>query len=274
MDLIELGSALGDFFEDGAGPSHNELDIAIARTQLTDGDPAPGGRGPDRPMGKTKRLRYVFVHATDHDSNAGVDLAKQVVSLLRAHGAFVPAGETYAGPVKIAALKRAFLALGYDLDLSGALRLRVIDNLTGTNLTEALQAYVDRINRNPDDAPLQIGTGKELDEATARHVLQERSGSYPVGGHAGSFPVTLANAFTVLGLAVPTKVPAGDPDPHREVQQCLFQLATAVNRLRNEAGTGHGRPGAPRKTAPLTPAEARLVARATALVAGALLDEL
>lgn len=51
-------------------------------------------------------------------------------------------------------------------------------------------------------------------------------------------------------------------------------LATAVNRLRNDAGTGHGRPGPPRKTAALSPAEARLVARATALVAGALLDKL
>jgi hypothetical protein len=58
------------------------------------------------------------------------------------------------------------------------------------------------------------------------------------------------------------------------VHQCLFLLATAVNRLRNDAGTGHGRPGPPHKTSALTPAEARLVARATALVAGALLDKL
>ncbi len=154
------------------------------------------------------------------------------------------------------------------------MRPLAIDNLAGTELTDALRAYVTRINLNPDDAPLQVGTGKELDEAAARHVLVKRTGSYPVGGTAGSFPVTLANAFTVLGLAVPSKVPPLDPDPHREVQQCLFLLATAVSRLRNEAGTGHGHPGAPSKTAPLTPAEARLVARATALIAGALLDQL
>lgn len=58
------------------------------------------------------------------------------------------------------------------------------------------------------------------------------------------------------------------------MQQCLFLLGTAVNRLRNEAGTGHGKPGPPTKTAPLTPAETRLVARATALVAAAMLDVL
>jgi hypothetical protein len=104
-------------------------------------------------------------------------------------------------------------------------------------------------------------------------VLQERTAGYPVGGHAGSFPVTLAAAFTAVGFAVPPQV-ALDNDPHREVQQCLFLLGTAVNKLRNDAGTGHGRPGHPRKTRALTSAEARLVARATALIAGALLDEL
>lgn len=128
-----------------------------------------------------------------------------------------------------------------------------------------------RLNLNPDDAELQLGTAKDLDEAAARHVLEERTGSYPVGGSGGSFPVTLANAFTLLGLAMPSQVPL-DPDPHRAVQQCLYSLAVAVNRLRNDAATGHGRPGAPRKTAPLTPAEARLVARATALIAGVLVD--
>jgi Abortive infection C-terminus len=83
----------------------------------------------------------------------------------------------------------------------------------------------------------------------------------------------LASAFAAIGLAVPGPVNL-DPDPQRAVQQCLFLLGTSVNRLRNEAGTGHGRPGAPRKTASLTPAEARLVARATALLAVALLDSL
>ncbi len=270
MDLIELGSVLGDFFEDGAGPSHNELEQAFARAGLAGGDPARGG-GP--PIGKTKRVRQVLVYATDNNPAAGIELAKQVVSLLRADGAFVASSGSYAGPAKIAALKRAFSMLGFDLDASGAMRPLVIDNLNGTQLTEALRAYVNRINLNPDDAPLLVGTGKELDEAVARKVLEDRLGSYPVGGQAGSFPVTLANAFTTLGLALPPTVTL-DSDPHRAVQQCLFLLGVAVNRLRNDAGTGHGRPGPPRKTAPLTAAESRLVARATALIAGTLLDEL
>lgn len=272
MDLVELGAVLGDSFEGGGGPSHDQLDQAIARTRLTAGDPAPGGRtrhGP--PLGKTKRIRQVLVHATDHEPAAGLKLAQQIVALLRADGAFTPALESYAGLQKIARLSEAFTRIGFTLDLNGALRPVVIDNLAGTQLTEALQSYVNRINLNPDDAPLQIGTGKELDEAVARHVLEERTGSYPVAGHAGSFPVTLAGAFTAVGFAVPPQVQL-DNDPHRQVQQCLFLLGTAVNRLRNQAGTGHGRPSQPGSA--MRPAEARLVARATALIAGALLDEL
>jgi hypothetical protein len=47
-------------------------------------------------------------------------------------------------------------------------------------------------------------------------------------------------------------------------------LACAVNRLRNATGTGHGRPAMPT----LASEEARLAARTTALVAGALLNRL
>ncbi|MEO6702267.1 MAG: abortive infection family protein [Jatrophihabitantaceae bacterium] len=63
-----------------------------------------------------------------------------------------------------------------------------------------------------------------------------------------------------------------DNDPHRQVQQCLFLRGAAVNRLRNQTGTGHGRPSQSGNV--MWPAEARLVARTTALIAGALLDKL
>lgn len=126
-------------------------------------------------------------------------------------------------------MRDAFSRLGYELDASGSLRARVVDNLAGTELTDALRAYVDRINLNPDDAPLQVGAGKELDEAVARQVLLERMGQYPTSGHAGSFPVTLARAFTVLGFEVaPELHQTLHPDPNRQVQQCLFLLGVAV----------------------------------------------
>lgn len=218
-------------------------------------------------------MRRTFVYAADHNSAGGLALALELVALLRADGAFTATLPAYAGAEKIGRLAESFRRLGFTLAETGELRPTVIDNLEGTELSEAIRGYVQRINLNPDDPALQIGTGKELDEAAARHVLVERTGTYPVGGNAGSFPVTLASAFVAVGLAVPGDVKL-DPDPHRAVQKCLFLLGKEVNRLRNEAGTGHGKPHGPTKTAALTPAEARLVARATALLAGALLDSL
>jgi hypothetical protein len=102
--------------------------------------------------------------------------------------------------------------LGYELDPGDAVRAKVADNLTGTALTEAPRAYVDRINRNPDDAALQVGTGKNLDEAVARHVLEQRYETYPTRGQGSRFPYTLTQACTVLGWSTPpAAVPSRDP---------------------------------------------------------------
>jgi hypothetical protein len=272
VNLTELGAALGAFFDVMRTPSHSQLDHLIARHNLAHLDPAPRGRTPTGDnMGKTKRIRQIFTPPAAHNTTSGVPLARDIVALLRADGAFNPGSQSYAGNEKVTQLTQAFAPLGLTLDADGTLRETVIDNLSGTDLTAALRSYVDRINLNPDDAPLQVGTGKELDEAAARHVLKELLGDYSA---SDNFPVTLTSAFTAVGFATPTALPKLDPDPHRAVHQCLFLLATAINRLRNDAGTGHGRPGPPRKTMALSPAEARLVARATALVSGALLDKL
>ncbi len=101
MNLIELGSVLGDFFEGGAGPSHDELDLAVGRAGLRTGDPGPGGRSQTGPVGKTKRVRQVLVYATDNDAGAGLALSRQLVDLLRADGMFEPSMERYAGEDKI-----------------------------------------------------------------------------------------------------------------------------------------------------------------------------
>jgi hypothetical protein len=136
--------------------------------------------------------------------------------------------------------------------------------------TAALRTYVNRINANPDDPALQVGSAKELDEAAARHVLQELAGEYATSGRDGSFPMTVNRAFQVLDMAV--RMPGGQPhsDPAKAVQETLFELAIQINRLRNQTGTGHGRPGLPA----LAAADAQLAARATALIASAMLDRM
>lgn len=87
------------------------------------------------------------------------------------------------GRARVAQLVQAFAPLGFTLEPDGSTRPTVIDNLSGTELTVTLRSYVDRINSSPDDAPLQVGSGKELDEAAARHVLAELLGDYPVSGN-------------------------------------------------------------------------------------------
>jgi hypothetical protein len=270
VNLTELGATLGAFFDIPRAPSHSQLDHAVAHHHLAHIDPARGGRtSTGENLGKTKRIRQILASPAAH--TGGLPFARDIVALLRADGAFNTGSPSYAGTWKVTQLTQAFAALGVNLYTDGLLRDTVIDNLSGTRLTTALRSHVNRINLNPDDAPLQVGAGKELDEATARHVVTELRGDYST---SANFPVTLAAAFDALNLAMPTQAPALDPDPKRAVQQCLFMLATAINRLRNDAGTGHGRPGNPRKTASLSRADARLTARATALIAGALLDEL
>lgn len=268
MELIELGAVLGAFFDQElgqVGPSHDQITHAVARAGLTDADP----RAVSDTVGKTKRIREVLIQASDRDPQGGLRLVGHLVALLRASNRFIQAQPSFAGEERVAALRAALGRVGYDLGPDGSMRPVVIDNLEGQQLSEALHSYIRRINLNPSDPELLVGTGKELDEATARHVLQEKTGAYSL---TGNFPVTLTQAFTSLGMSIPasTLVQALDPDPRRQVEECLFLLACSINRLRNQAGTGHGRPA----SQALPDTEARLVARATAVVAGALLDRL
>lgn len=274
-DLVEVGAALGAFFAEpyrDVTPSHGQLDVAMDRFDLRKGDPVTAGTS----VGKTRRIRDVLVWATDNASDRGLNFVKHVVSLLRAADRFSPVAEVPTAPAVVDRLRQSLATIGYTLGLDGTLRLTVIDALTGTELTDALRSHVNRLNLNPNDAPLQVGEGKDLTEAAARQVLFKQFGAYPVGGHAGSFPMTLGTAYASLGLAsAPTKwVTESDHDLVQAVHQAVFHLAISVNRLRNDAGTGHGKPGGPKKSARLSAADGRLVARAMALTTGFLLDAL
>jgi len=268
MDLIALGSVLSEYFEGGAGPSHDELNDAFRRTKTAKYDPAPGGKTTTGDLlGKMKRVRRVFASASDESPEAGLELAAHLVSLLRADGEF---SGSPAGIDRTRRLTTAFEHLGFTLHGDGALSALVVDNLSGVRANAALRTYVNRINANPDDPALQVGSAKELDEAAARHVLEELVGEYAKSGRDGSFPMTVNRAFQVLDMAV--RMPGANPhkDPAKAVQETLFELAIQINRLRNQTGTGHGRPQIPS----LSVADARLAARATALIASAMLDRM
>jgi hypothetical protein len=106
-----------------------------------------------------------------------------------------------------------------------------------------------------------------LEEAVARHVLTEATGTY---ASTMDFVSTLYAAFDRLGLATPKSTDLLDPDPYRELQIAIYLVARAVNRLRNDRGDGHGRPTASVATA----LEARLSATGAALVSELLLTAL
>lgn len=260
----EIAQCLARFFDSRHGPSHDRLTEEFRRKGLLAGDPRQGATDP---IGKAKRVHRVLTYAIDNNQNAGDELAVSLLALLRAEGAFrTESAATYAGEETIRAAREAFKRQGYDLDPEGNLRPSQLENLEGVQANEALWTYVRRARVGSDDAALVVGTGKDLLEATARHVLVEKTGAYPTHDN---FPATLYQAFDRLGLASSTEMLTMlDTDPRRAMQQGLYVLANAVNRLRNAEGTGHGRPFLP----VLTDSEARAAVQAMGLISQMLLD--
>ncbi len=261
----EIISTIARFFEGGLGPSHDELGRLFRRFGLADADPAR----PGEPLGKMKRVREVLSSALDEDVNAGDELARSLLLVMKAAGCFRPNAENYAGEGTIRAAREAFRSVGYELDPEGNLRPQTLENLDGAQLTEALLVYVRRARVGSADAALVVGTGKDLLEATARHALVESTGRYPEGNN---FPTTLFQAFDRLGLATPPPdlIQRLDSDPVRGLEQCLWLLGCTVNRLRNAEGTGHGRPFLPR----VTDRQAAVAIQAMGLVSQLLLETL
>ena len=125
----------------------------------------------------------------------------------------------------------------------GVLSPRVLDGLSGNDLTAALDGYVRRAKKGVADAALLTGTSKDLLEATAAHVLMTRFGEHPT---SNNFPMLLGQAFVALGMSVPND--GKDDTPINRMDRGLFEAACAINTLRNRQGTGHGRPWLPTVT--------------------------
>lgn len=260
---LEIAECLSHFFDGGRGPSHDRLTQEFRRKGLQAGDPR---QGLSDPIGKAKRVHRVLTFAMDSDPNAGDELVKSLLALLKAEGAFRTESATCAGEETIRAAREAFNTQGYHLDPEGNLRPTLLESLEGEHANQVLNTYVRRARVGADDAALVVGTGKDLLEATARHVLVEKTGIYPA---YDDFPTTLYQAFDQLGLASSAEMlKMLDEDPKRAIQQSLYVLANAVNRLRNAEGTGHGHPFPPN----LSHSEARAAVQAMGLISQILLD--
>lgn len=262
----EIISIVSRFFDAGKGPSHDELTRMFKRAGLESKDPLE----PGVTIGKMKRCREVLSLALDEDPVAGQKLVTMIIGSIKASGGFRSSSENYAGEEAIAIARRAFQNAGFDLDPEGNLRPLLLENLNGKNATEALYSYVRRARLGTEDAALVLGTGKDLLEATARHVLVQKTGSYPT---ATNFSMTLFQAFDRLNLSCPNLELIRHLDNEnsvRAVEQALFLLGAAVNRLRNSEGSGHGRP----YLSSISAEQARLATQALGIISEFLLSKL
>lgn len=222
-------------------PSHSDIEFQIIQAGLSAADPKAQGQT----VGKAKRVRATLGWALEHDPSGGEALVTKLISLVRAHGGFRAGSPNYAGADAIQNAIEVLRIEGYELSSDGELRLIMLESLSGADLTRALEGYVRRARRGASDAALVTGTGKDLLEAVAAHILQCKYSSYPV---QSNFPTLLGQAFIALGMATPQEPVKAEEPAHRRVERAMFELACAINKLRNKEGTGHGRPWLPSVT--------------------------
>lgn len=219
-------------------PSHSDIEFCIGKAKLTAGDPKFQGQV----VGKAKRVRGVLSWAIENQYEDGCVFVEQLTALVRSCGGFRGDSPNYVGEHAIASFRETLASEGFVLSSDGELRPQVLDTVSGAELTGALEAYVRRAQRGVEDAALLAGTGKDLVEATAAHVLREVWGN---SSPPHNFPGLLGMAFVALGLKTPQNQPVNGEPPQHRLQRALYEAACALNTLRNKEGTGHGRPWPP-----------------------------
>lgn len=233
--IIALSKLVDDAQTGRRDPSHNDLEFQISRAGLSQADPAKQGQT----VGKAKRVRAVLTWALDHEPEKGEELVAALVGTTRGCGGFDPSSPNFVGSDQVSALAACFKEEGYELGSDGVLSAGMLDSLSGQALTTALKSYVLRAKRGVTDAALLVGTSKDLVEATAKHILVERNGQAPT---QAPFPMLLGQAFYTLNLATSADPVATGEHPRRRLERALYEAACAINTLRNQEGTGHGRP--------------------------------
>ena len=244
-------------------PSHSDIEFQVKAAGLTAYDPKLQGQV----IGKAKRVRAVLYGAMEGNPSGGTRFAIGLLAKIRACGGFREGAANFVGREAIANAQAACKSEGFTLADDGTISPQILSALHGAELTCALLKYARRAQKGADDAALVVGTGKDLLEATAAHVLESLKGSYPAGAN---FHALLGMAFVALELAVPEMPEQPGEPPIRMMERGLFVAALGVNRVRNKQGTGHGRPFLPN----LTDDEARAAIEVVGTVSIYLLQKL
>lgn len=258
-------TAISSLVDDGrAGlkrePTHSAIEFQITKAKLSEGDPTTTGQV----VGKAKRVRSVLSWGMENAPQSASQFAEALVGVIRGLGGFREASPNYVGYEAITNAVGVLRGEGYELTNSGELRPLLLDSLSGKSLTEALTAYVRRARSGALDSALVTGTGKDLLEATAKHVLVTKFGAEPT---ITNFPTLLAQAFMALGLCVDKSAAIG---PQDRVDAALYEVGCGINALRNSQGTGHGRSF----PATVNTDEARIAVESMGVVADRLLSKL
>jgi hypothetical protein len=261
--IVAVARLVDDSQSETREPSHSDIDFLVERAGLKAGDPKSQGQL----VGKAKRVRAALSWALENKQDAGESLVGSLLAHLRGCGGFRATSPNYVGADIIKDAAEVFRAEGYELSVEGELRPRLLEGLSGADLTAALEVYVRRAKRGADDAALVTGTGKDLLEATAAHVLVERWGTY---SSQSNFPTLLGQAFVAVGLATPQHPPQPLEPPQKRLERALYEAGCAINHLRNKEGTGHGRPWLHSVTA----TEARVAIQVMGAIADRLLGAL
>jgi len=239
--VFAVARLVDDAQSDTREPSHSDLEFQISRAGLTAGDPKAQGHL----VGKAKRIRGTLNWAMENNVPAGEALVESLLSFLRSCGGFRASSPNFVGAEPVANAIAVFRAEGFTLAEDGDLRPQVLENLRGAVLSAALWSYVRRAKLGSADAALLAGTGKDLLEAVAAHILVERNGSYPQGAN---FEALLGMAYVAMGLLTPHHPVQSGEAPQCKAERAMFSLALGVNAMRNKLGTGHGRPWLPNIT--------------------------
>jgi hypothetical protein len=258
--IVAVSQMVDDAQSARRDPSHNELDQEVKKFGLFNGDPKAQGQQ----VGKAKRVRGILNWAIENDLNSGSEFVGSLIAIIRGHGGFRESSPNFVGKDAIASSVSAFAAEGYDLTEEGELRPRLLESLSGIALTDALSAYVRRAKLGSADAALVTGTGKDLLEAVAGHILQQKYGGY---SPTSNFPTLLGQVFVALELATPNDAIVPGEPPNRRIERAIYELACGINQLRNKQGTGHGRPWLPT----VTESEAKMAIEAIGIIAERLL---
>ena len=233
--LIAISKLVDDAQVDPREPSHSDLGSQIKQAGLTQADPKTHGQI----VGKAKRVRTTLNWALDNDIKAGSKLVHLILSQIRAVGGFRDTSPNYVGQEPIRNAINVFDTENFSLSENGEIRPKVLDTLKGKHLTEALEKYAERAKKGSEDAALLSGTGKDLLEATARHIIQSKFGTPPK--ITDNFPTLLGQAYAALQMAT-SQTPKAVAEPAiKDYERALFEMALAVNRIRNKEGTGHGK---------------------------------